>query len=623
LNKFYAYITLLILSYPILVSAQYSSSLNRFTVDNIKGCAPLTVNLVNNLSIKCPCDVRYGDGTSGQDLYSHTYTTPGTYRIEIDYQTEIPRTDFIDITVVDNSPPVFEIQTCNSNRAKVVITDTRYDEYLIDFDNNGVYESLVSQGGNVPFYTYPSSGTYTVAVKGRNLNASDNCSKSTQSVNIINTLTPPTIQSVEVLDPGSISLSYNPQANIVYQLEASTNSNSNYSVINVLDNTIPTPVINNQGFTTDTNYYCFRISAFDPCTGTSIYSNEVCSVSLALTINDGSNSVVWNNLPGSLSYQICENSGCINTSQTQYINTAIVCGTEYCYQVISDYGSGIQSISSVSCGIAFSTATPSSISNLSTGINVNQVQLDWNVPIDFTPASYFVQAFQNDNIIYSNETTIPGFVDLNYQSNSGICYILEYIDVCNNRSTQNTPICPLTLKTSLQDDNTVLLNWNLYEGYSSGVLEYRIEKYDLSGALISTFTTATNQYHDTEVIPDTQIFYYRVFAHPNDNQYPESYSDKIQLTKRIVLSIPNAFTPNGDGLNDTFRAYGLFVENFKIRIFNRWGELVFSGNSIDDEWDGSFKNKKVPNGPYTYTITVVDISGNEYNRNGIIHLIRP
>jgi gliding motility-associated-like protein len=90
-------------------------------------------------------------------------------------------------------------------------------------------------------------------------------------------------------------------------------------------------------------------------------------------------------------------------------------------------------------------------------------------------------------------------------------------------------------------------------------------------------------------------------------------SDTIYI-KAIPFSIhvPTAFSPNGDGLNDTFRAMASYEAEieFRISIFNRWGERVFKSKRIEDGWDGTFNNMPCPVGTYTW---VIDASGFEEN----------
>lgn len=80
--------------------------------------------------------------------------------------------------------------------------------------------------------------------------------------------------------------------------------------------------------------------------------------------------------------------------------------------------------------------------------------------------------------------------------------------------------------------------------------------------------------------------------------------------------IPNAFTPNGDGLNDFFRVVGLYhYVNFKMYIYNRWGELVFESANIETGWDGTFNNQESPSDTYVWVV-YVDFLGEDIITNG-------
>ena len=77
------------------------------------------------------------------------------------------------------------------------------------------------------------------------------------------------------------------------------------------------------------------------------------------------------------------------------------------------------------------------------------------------------------------------------------------------------------------------------------------------------------------------------------------------VTVFVHQVIPNAFTPNNDGMNDSFKILGLPVENitrFQIQIFDRWGQVIFESNNIDEGWDGTFKGKPCPPEVYNWMI---------------------
>jgi gliding motility-associated-like protein len=68
------------------------------------------------------------------------------------------------------------------------------------------------------------------------------------------------------------------------------------------------------------------------------------------------------------------------------------------------------------------------------------------------------------------------------------------------------------------------------------------------------------------------------------------------------LWVPAAFTPNGDGLNDTFSAVGTGIARFHMLIFNRWGRQIYESNSISDSWNGLNGSDPFPPDVYTYLI---------------------
>jgi gliding motility-associated-like protein len=88
------------------------------------------------------------------------------------------------------------------------------------------------------------------------------------------------------------------------------------------------------------------------------------------------------------------------------------------------------------------------------------------------------------------------------------------------------------------------------------------------------------------------------------------------------IFIPSAFTPNGDGKNDIWKIRTKVSTSFSIKIYNRWGELVFESNDIEQGWDGNFHGKKAESGSYAYYLTVNCENKEQYFSKGNITLIR-
>jgi gliding motility-associated-like protein len=88
------------------------------------------------------------------------------------------------------------------------------------------------------------------------------------------------------------------------------------------------------------------------------------------------------------------------------------------------------------------------------------------------------------------------------------------------------------------------------------------------------------------------------------------------------FELPNAFTPDGDGLNDCFgvRSWGAVTE-LKLTVYNRWGEVVFRTSDPSKCWDGTLKGKKLATAVFVYQVTASTICG-KVNLSGTVTLIR-
>jgi gliding motility-associated-like protein len=79
---------------------------------------------------------------------------------------------------------------------------------------------------------------------------------------------------------------------------------------------------------------------------------------------------------------------------------------------------------------------------------------------------------------------------------------------------------------------------------------------------------------------------------------------KINECSEDLISMPNAFSPNGDGINDLYKMYSGTIEDIEyFRVFDRWGALVFESNNYDFAWDGKYKGRTVGEGVYIYLLS--------------------
>lgn len=100
-------------------------------------------------------------------------------------------------------------------------------------------------------------------------------------------------------------------------------------------------------------------------------------------------------------------------------------------------------------------------------------------------------------------------------------------------------------------------------------------------------------------------------------------SIKIVAVTVSDMVVPNAFTPNGDGHNDVLRVHMIGIKDFKyFRVYNRWGQQVFSTTNVGLGWDGTVGGQVQPLGTYVWIAVGLDFSGRTVARQGTVILIR-
>ena len=99
--------------------------------------------------------------------------------------------------------------------------------------------------------------------------------------------------------------------------------------------------------------------------------------------------------------------------------------------------------------------------------------------------------------------------------------------------------------------------------------------------------------------------------------------ESIEITSQEILFVPNAFSPNENGRNETFKPAELSAVNqFEMRIYNRWGQLIYFTDNTQNAWDGTYMGQPVPEGVYIYSIYAKFITGNIVSKSGNVHVLR-
>jgi gliding motility-associated-like protein len=122
------------------------------------------------------------------------------------------------------------------------------------------------------------------------------------------------------------------------------------------------------------------------------------------------------------------------------------------------------------------------------------------------------------------------------------------------------------------------------------------------------------------VNPTSSVNYSVIASDENGNRKTGLIS--VTVSNCEALYVPNAFTPNGDGQSDIFKAYGNAVSKFEIIIVSRSGQVVYTSKNINEGWDGNIKGNAAPMGVYVYTIKYTNELKNEQTLTGHVTLIK-
>jgi gliding motility-associated-like protein len=182
---------------------------------------------------------------------------------------------------------------------------------------------------------------------------------------------------------------------------------------------------------------------------------------------------------------------------------------------------------------------------------------------------------------------------------------------CTDTATKFIDIPRVNVSTS--SDTIVLQNTDM-QLYANGA---------------STYTWLPNLYMDDNTkqkpnffFPNTGIFNYIIIG-VTENGCIDTAKLKVTVVKDEFFYMPNAFTPNGDGVNDDFKVISAGMKKLNyFRIYNRYGQSLFYTTNFLKGWDGTFNRQDCDAGTYFWMAEVVDIKGVTLQRKGDVTIVR-
>lgn len=203
------------------------------------------------------------------------------------------------------------------------------------------------------------------------------------------------------------------------------------------------------------------------------------------------------------------------------------------------------------------------------------------------------------------------------------CYHLVMQDTCDNLGPMGRISCTVLLNGEAKLFRNDLA-WSDYVGWTEGVERYEILREDPATSQTAIGSNAGNQYIDDKLNLEEGLFHYTIRAlEKTDANSPFwSFSNTISLIQEPGLFVPNAFTANGDALNDNFAWVPVFIKDFHIEIYSRWGELLFETDDKRSHWDGKIHGTPAATDIYFYKVRFTGYNGYSESRHGNFTLLR-
>lgn len=187
-------------------------------------------------------------------------------------------------------------------------------------------------------------------------------------------------------------------------------------------------------------------------------------------------------------------------------------------------------------------------------------------------------------------------------------YIVHVTDSCGRTGTDTVHITELAFVSGLSVTYESLNTIDFIAAATNGT----VISWDFGDGSTSTETNPVHEYQQTGT-------YEVMLVMENSLGCPDTTYTTIDIYEEFMIA--NTFTPNGDNINDSFTIPNIGLSTYSLKIYNRWGNLLFESDDATESWDGSSKMGQASSGTYFYVL-IAQSPFNDFSTNGTINLIR-
>jgi gliding motility-associated-like protein len=562
-----------------------------FTIDYDTVCAPATVVLTEctNGGTNIRYDFGVGEGYVTQNSY--TYTKPGVYTIKQLISSVGNNINIMQKSIyVVPKPDIDALFTpCEGYQLAISVNTNFYSEYILK-----ISDTIFSlKPGELKNITLSASTERVVQVVAQN--GPPSCYQ-------IKTYT---FDLVEKLDSAQFS-QFNQTDSVNWQVAFKKNTYNKGSLVS--ENTgeqffqYGTSNMQTVVSTKGKHETCVIAKTFDGC-GNQKISDNYCTSTLHVKAENGFIKLSWlaNRSSNFKKYVIYKDGSKIwesfNKNDTLFIDSLVECGKEYCYQLwIAVNTNFIKTLSK--CIKAIKKQKPDDILWYITFENDKFIlKLDFSDPIKKIHIMNLQKNYVNEVRFPSPGIELPNTID---------CFRIVYEDRCENISDTSLENCKLILKDSMN-----FLIWN--EVQKSEI--YKL--YKLNENSKELLFSGNQKFFPKSALDSSQYSSkYQVVAILNNKIVA---SNIVEIINTPFIRFPNAFSPNGDGVNDLFLPVYRFIKKYELVIYDSWGGIIFKSDDPNIGWDGM---NGIPSVPYVYVCNYETLDGRKNSFYGNIFIIK-
>ncbi|PZE15595.1 hypothetical protein DNU06_17280, partial [Putridiphycobacter roseus] len=322
-------------------------------------------------------------------------------------------------------------------------------------------------------------------------------------------------------------------------------------------------------------------------------------------------------------------SGSINDYAWDFgdMNTASIQNPNYIYTANGNYTVSLQTISDFGC-VHDTSKNINIFNNFTADFVLSNSQICSGDCIQFSDSSTvhtsgtYTWAFsdgqtsnlKNPLVCFQNSGEIPLGIDVQYkvETHSGCVDSITYTNYIQvyprptayfTYTPEDPSISNPYLVFQNQSTNAGSFTWNFGDNETSAVVS------------------------PSHVYPEIAKEYSVVLtAYDQSANCHDTYQTTISIADEILFFIPNAFSPNSGSINNTFQpefTSGVDIYNFRMQLFNRWGEIVFETQDPSIGWDGQYQNQFVAQAAYVWKIDFTEtMSDKKHTYSGYVTLVR-